>query len=950
TLIAYCIALIGRVFEGGSERGASILLKLIKVFGRALTMLNSGGETIEQGNAIDDIPDSITTLEGRLNLGISSVPYAVCPSCSCTYEPTYSLGSSEPVYQRQCSNKTSFGLCTGQLLDDSDQPLKCFHYYPFLAWFGKFLSLPGVEEYGDKFCEHITSHPETPSVQRNAQDGDFVRNFRANDDGLFVMDRGEEGRWFFKLYSDSFNVEGNRIRGPTTSTGVLALLCLNLPLSMSNDPAYTYLAGLIQGPNEPEPKEAAPSYYLQPLLRDLDLAYTRGVTPYRSARDATPYRRVHRVALSNAVMDLKAARPNAGLLDASSHHFCFICKCWHTAHLDRIDFQNWDPVDDQHLKKGATLWLEAQTRGERNVIEDIYGTRHSALWMLKYWRPSKQLVPDPMHTLILRVLQNFFRQPLGLENPDKKKPTTTTTKPDTFRAFYYDFSPPPHLSKTASTGQKPQNDPSEQISNDKIAFRQLSAIHVLLSGAAPKSKAEKKRYHDKLMNNKWNTLLYVCNDLMVFPRNDLRQKSRILVKEVQKKQMANVLMKWRRNKPFTSLKWARVDSSEVLRRVHLVISDLITPAWVAKPPSNVGLPKAGTLKADHWRTLFSIHLPLALLSLWGQNSPIRAENATMMLPVLKTTLFLSCALLMMTKDTLTPERRELFRNLYHQHVIGLRENFPGFFKPTHHLAFHIYDFMEPFSTVRNWWAFVFERFIGMLQRLPTNHTIGQLEKTILHGFNRGASFRQWLLHPDCPPLLAYCLKLLDKTYLYVRRGYSSAQHEDEDEENDNLTAENVLKLHENQKGLEKLGWILPSPPPQELISACGIQRPERLRCFSRTTAPRGFYTIPSAKAIGNSHVCFRDGTSWSPGQLLHIFDYSDGDMHVAIKRCVPLNSSLADDSFSSFWDSGFEAKTVSSLFQDKLEIMRKDAIIGHVARWELAKGIAVVLNLSRVRP
>ncbi|KAK7457784.1 hypothetical protein VKT23_010123 [Stygiomarasmius scandens] len=297
----------------------------------------------------------------------------------------------------------------------------------------------------------------------------------------------------------------------------------------------------------------------------------------------------------------------------------------------------------------------------------------------------------------------------------------------------------------------------------------------------------------------------------------------------------------------------------------------------------------------------------------------------------------------MTKDTLTPQRRESFRHLYRQHVLGLRENFPGFFMPSHHLAFHIYEFMDHFSTVRNWWAFFFERLIGRLQRLPINHIIGQSEKTILYGFNSGAAFRQWLLCPDCPPLLAYCLKLLDKTYSYVKRGYSTGERDDENDE-DEHTLQEILH---GQKQSEQSKWILASPPATELIRACGSQKSDRIRCYSRIAAPRGFYAIPTGKAVGNSYICFRDGDSWSAGQVQHIFDYSDTNIRVAIKRCVPLDQEPLEDSFSSFWSRGFEAKMVSSAFHNQLEILDKDALLGHVARWELVEGKVVVLSLSR---
>ncbi|THV01610.1 hypothetical protein K435DRAFT_654934 [Dendrothele bispora CBS 962.96] len=936
TLIAYCIALVGRVFEGASERGATFLLKMLKVFGHSLTMLGRGGDTLEQSNAISDIPDSISTLEKRMNLGISTVPYAVCPSCSCTYKPTYPVGSSQPVYDRTCTNRTYDGVCSSEMLDDLDRPLKIFHYYPFFDWFGKFISLPGIEQYGDKFCEHVSAHPENPPDKCDARDGSFVRTFRANDGGLFVADRGDEGRWFFRFHGDFFNVEGNRIQGATKSTGLLGLLCLNLPLNMTNDPAYIYIPGLIQGPDEPASKEAAHTYYLLPLFQDLDLAYTRGVTPFHSHQTYNqgkpwPYNRTHRIALAKAVMDLKAARPFAGLLDVSSHHFCFLCSCWHTSQLMRTDFEKWGIINDDSLRKGAALWLNAETEKERVRIEAVYGTRHSAMWTLKYWRPSEQLVPEPMHTFFLRVLQNFFRVALGLENPDKRK-----SRPH-FRAFYHDFTPPPLPSDTSASGPKPQN-PSTQILDDRIAFRDVYRIHQALSASSPSTNSDRNDYSKKLMNMKWVALLYVCNDLMLFPanRSALKWQLTVMVGQIQKREMVDVLVNWRRGKPTQELKWVYVDSSAVLERLHQAISEVTTPAWVGKPPPNVGLPNAGTLKADHWRTLFSIHLPLTLLSMWGKGSPLATPDAGEMSSVLETALWLSCALIIMTKDTLTTERRESFRFAYRQHILGLRKNFPGFFKPTHHLAFHIYEFMDRYGPLRNWWAFFFERLIGRLQRQPTNHQTGQLERTLLYGFNSGASFQQWLLRPDCPPLLKYCLNLLDKTYSYVNRGYTTGDRDDSldqaDEEQDNENISNLLKGHE-LPDISK--WVLSTPPSSELLSMCGCHDLEKIRCFSRITAPRGFYTIPSSKAIGNSYLCFKDGDSWSAGQIQHIFDLGDGVIRMAIKRCVPLNLRARTDPFSTFFPRGFEAKMVSSAFKNKLEIIKQDEILGHIARWEL---------------
>ncbi|KAJ3872353.1 hypothetical protein F5051DRAFT_339462 [Lentinula edodes] len=232
------------------------------------------------------------------------------------------------------------------------------------------------------------------------------------------------------------------------------------------------------------------------------------------------------------------------------------------------------------------MWLNAILKN-RKAIEQLYGTRYSELWRLPYWR-LRQIGIDPMHTFFLILLQRYFRDILGLDNPDdsKKKPA----------------------------------------------------------------------------------------------------------------------------KP----------------RVQQVVCEVVTPAWVSNPPRNVGLYEAGVLKADHWRTLFLIHLPLAILSLWKDTSPLAAAGACDMASVVDTTMHLCCASLVVTKRKLTLNRREKFRHLLRLHILGLQRNFPGWIFPSHHLSFHIYDFMDLFSGVRHWWLFPFENLIGKLQRIPTNHKPGTI--------------------------------------------------------------------------------------------------------------------------------------------------------------------------------------------------------------------------------
>ncbi|KAK0437486.1 hypothetical protein EV421DRAFT_1715009 [Armillaria borealis] len=63
----------------------------------------------------------------------------------------------------------------------------------------------------------------------------------------------------------------------------------------------------------------------------------------------------------------------------------------------------------------------------------------------------------------------------------------------------------------------------------------------------------------------------------------------------------------------------------------------------------------------------------------------------------------------------------------------------------------------------SWWCFPFEQLIGILQKTHTNnHVGGDLEKTILQSFLRGANLHRHLNRPNCPQLIQQFKILFDK--------------------------------------------------------------------------------------------------------------------------------------------------------------------------------------------
>lgn len=186
----------------------------------------------------------------------------------------------------------------------------------------------------------------------------------------------------------------------------------------------------------------------------------------------------------------------------------------------------------------------------------------------------------------------------------------------------------------------------------------------------------------------------------------------------------NSLQYQRKTKPRSPLLWPQIHSGEVLARVHRCFREVLVASWVTKPPFETGLKAGGTLKANNWSWVFSLYLPQALLSLWMEESPIRASNYLEMQPVLDTSMNLTCASILMAKRSISSQQRELFLQYYQKHLEGLKENFPGFGVPSHHIGFHVYDFIGLFGSTPNFWCFPGERRIGRLQKIPTNHRPG----------------------------------------------------------------------------------------------------------------------------------------------------------------------------------------------------------------------------------
>lgn len=152
---------------------------------------------------------------------------------------------------------------------------------------------------------------------------------------------------------------------------------------------------------------------------------------------------------------------------------------------------------------------------------------------------------------------------------------------------------------------------------------------------------------------------------------------------------------------------------------------MVTPSWVDTVPSRFGHASAGSVKAAQWKILFSIYIPVAALSLWCPRVPGSEADADEHQKLLDCIMHLTCICVLVGKQDMTRRDAQTYLASLKSHVDLLRELFPGWILPSHHLAFHIYDGLLEFGSARNWWTFPYERLIGQLQKLMHNHKHGE---------------------------------------------------------------------------------------------------------------------------------------------------------------------------------------------------------------------------------
>ncbi|CAK5266290.1 unnamed protein product [Mycena citricolor] len=419
-------------------------------------------------------------------------------------------------------------------------------------------------------------------------------------------------------------------------------------------------------------------------------------------------------------------RKISGFASASHTHFCTVCKCTRDTVEERkaaqgdkaanqytgrgvgnndIRVDDWPLRMDGEWQAAAQAYRNAAHPTQAQACFNSSGVRTSEFLRLPYFEPTKMIVVDPMHNLFLGLLHETFRRVLGFSEKANDGPAV--------HRLSISLSPTDFLISEKDAGQV----------QDAIRFLET------ISNAELEYDDDEAELHRKLINLSKSALVHVARGLgcptereVPALLNSLHQSSK---KALSKAKLVDELISWRRKQVETvpsrddgRLEIGHVITKGEMKALWADIAAMHTPSWVSSVPRNYGSAQHGKLKADQWRALAMVYIPVTLIRLWS-DSTLQRQG------LLDMTMHLIAAVDLASSRKMIQGNDAKVQNHLLKYRTALHACFPEYTAhPNHHLALHIPHFLRLFGPVHGWWAYPFERMNGKMLRIKTNYKPG----------------------------------------------------------------------------------------------------------------------------------------------------------------------------------------------------------------------------------
>ncbi|KAJ7447354.1 hypothetical protein B0H11DRAFT_1658847, partial [Mycena galericulata] len=305
---------------------------------------------------------------------------------------------------------------------------------------------------------------------------------------------------------------------------------------------------------------------------------------------------------------------------------------------------------------------------------------------------------------------------------------------------------------------------------------------------------------------------------------------------------------------------------DVMRATWEDMRKTILPSWVGAAPKNWGTSKRGKLSADHWRTIFTIHLPITLIWLWrdetGRKKLLLENMVSLIMSVLTANL----------KET-DAGTADQFDECYGNYMSGVAELFrENTITPSQHSAFHIGQNLRDFGPQHARSAHHYERYIHHLQRQNTNGKFGEMENTFMYSTQRMANIKALISdNTEIRSHVTEAIKVYDRESLRDSRGVRLVQILDPMNSHFDVASKSrwsALSMQERQLLQNYLSSKYADVSLESWQSSASIM--DQISLNDARYARKNVL-----KYDQDSHIIFRQpGTNQvSPGQILNIFQF-----------------------------------------------------------------------------
>ncbi|MBW0473707.1 hypothetical protein O181_013422 [Austropuccinia psidii MF-1] len=261
---------------------------------------------------------------------------------------------------------------------------------PLSDWLDWFIKLPGFENNIESWADQLWSQGSNIVVYV-AQGIVWEHHFKKK-----ISMSLELG---LSLFIDWFNPKGNKMAGKQVLMGVISLNCLNLPPWLEFQTQYTYLAGIIPAPKQPD--MIAISNILKPLIDEL-LVLNRGIKLTMLKHQSGNKVSVKVICL---IGDIVANHNALGLMSHSARNFSSWCKIKDDEQKDLVLGRL---LNGRNVLNASFKWKSA----ESTTIQKKLAKQNRIQWLelnrLLYWDPAMNVALGVMHNWYKGVLQHHF--------------------------------------------------------------------------------------------------------------------------------------------------------------------------------------------------------------------------------------------------------------------------------------------------------------------------------------------------------------------------------------------------------------------------------------------------------------------------------------------------------------------------------------------------------------